>query len=92
METNMASSDFLIVADPEVRENCEESFEDRFTEGFVFIRDDTGVWYARSNVRGRGFNETRWWRVTGAIPDDLDGVIEKARELMHAGDVDLDLR
>lgn len=77
------STDFLHVEDADVRESCDVMVEDRHTEGFSFCRDDTGMWYARSNVRGPGFTETRWWRVAGAISDDLDGVIENARAMIQ---------
>lgn len=77
------SSDFALVERDEQRDRLNDLADSRHTEGFQFIVDDAGDWYARSNVQGPGFTETRWWYVTGVVPDDLDGIIAIARTMAH---------
>lgn len=73
-------SDFLQVMDDEVRGNCYDSLDDSHAEKAHFVRDDTGVWYVQTSTDHGAYTSQIWFRATGDIADELDMLIEVARQ------------
>jgi hypothetical protein len=65
-----------------LRGELEELYDELHIEGIHFVRGlVTKEWYARSTTDHPQYLSHIWWKVTGAIPDDLDGIMERAREI-----------
>lgn len=72
--------DFKPIENQDIRDNLDAVSEESRSESILMMKTQDDRWYAMTNVRGYGFMETRWWEMTGDIPDDLDGIMERARE------------